>query len=395
MERPAESATDPAEPRAAAAGSEVPRLGDLGRETTAARFAFIDGIRGIAALGITSYHIWRYEPTPQTAQDFVPGFVDALLQRTWIGVQMLLVISGFVIAYTLRNTWVSPRAVASFVFRRVVRLVPAYWATILVVILLAVACDTRTLPAPFDDTLTAVRVLTHLAFLQDIFGQTSLSAGLWTLCIEVQFYVVFVLGWGIAQRMRRSPPQDAEHSGRSVRPPGACLLLLFGTPAACSLFLWSRQDSTEPWVTHFLGMFFLGMMTWWTLDRTVPLWSFFVAVAVVVVSSAIDWRVEPAVALTTALALFAAGRMGHMHDWLNYRWLQYCGRISYSLYLIHYPVSHLVSWFGWRACGNEPTPVQATAILLAAFGLSLIASHLLYTLVEAPCNRWAARRKAK
>ena len=121
--------------------------------------------------------------------------------------------------------------------------------------------------------------------------------------------------------MKRKPCRTGNRKKKtdgSFARTGDWLLVLFGTPAACSLFLWSRQDSTEPWATHFLGMFFLGMMTWWALDRTVPLWSF---VVTVVVSLAIDWRLEPVMAWTMALTLFAAGRTGHIHDWLNYRWL--------------------------------------------------------------------------
>src|ERR1041384_6548357 len=74
-----------------------------------ARFVFVDGLRGLAALGIALYHIWRYEPLPYPSLEFVPPIFDWLLLRTWIGVQFLLVVSGFVIAYTLRNTWVTPR----------------------------------------------------------------------------------------------------------------------------------------------------------------------------------------------------------------------------------------------------------------------------------------------
>ena len=382
-------------------GSVAPQSGNSTSETPRARFAFIDGIRGLSALGVAAFHIWRYEPEPQPAREFVPEIVAEMLQRVWFVLQMLLVISGFVIAYTLRDTRITPREAWSFVVRRMMRLVPAYWVTLFSVMLLAVVCNARNFPPPYENPLTGKRVLTHLTFLQDIFEQTPLSAGIWTLCIEMQFYVVFVLFWGIAQRLRRGSTPHAEPATRAAQPSVTALLLLFGPLAAVSLFIWNRQVSTEPWITHFLGTFFLGLMAWWALDRTVPLWTFVLTVAVVVVGLtvavvtqwSIEWQIKTSVALATTLALYAAGRTGHLHDWLNYRWLQYCGRISYSLYLIHYPVSHFVTSWGWRACGDEPTPVQSTAILAAAFALSLIAAHWLYTLVEAPSNRLAARWK--
>lgn len=356
----------------------------------AARFALLDGIRGIAAMCIAVYHIWRYEPEPYPAIEFVPGWIDWLLLRTWIGVQLLLVISGFVIAYTLRNTWVSPREALSFVGRRLVRLMPAYWLTLLVVVLLNAACvGWWSFPAVFSKSLTLGRVAAHLVFLQDITGQTPLSAGIWTICIEVQFYIVCVLGWGLAQRL--SPRASPENP----RPAAWAILVVFAPFALASLVYWNWLDTTEPWVTHFISFFFLGLVTWWALDKTVPAWAFIVTVATVVVSLALRWKVENAIALSMTLAIFTAGKLGKLQVWLNWRWLQYLGRISYSLYLIHYPVSHCLTWAGWRWFDNSPTPAQATLILSACLVASLIAGHLLYIAVEAPSVRLTAWMKSR
>ncbi len=159
-----------------------------------------------------------------------------------------------------------------------------------------------------------------------------------------------------------------------------------------SLLVWHRQTSTEPWVIHFLALFFLGMIAWWTLDRTLPTWVFIVCVTVVAAQLAADWKLDNAVALVVACAILVAGRSGHLHDWLNWTWLQYLGRISYSLYLIHYPVSHMVTWFGWTVCGR-PSPPAAAMILLTSLGVSIAAAQLVYWAVEVPSLRWAARLK--
>lgn len=362
----------------------------------AARFAMIDGLRGLAALGICVYHIWRYEPALTTdpltyaSNEFVPGFVDWVLLRSWVGVQFLLVISGFVIAFTLRNTWVTPRELLSFVGRRIVRLWPPYAVTILVALLLHAACVTWWgLPPPFEERLTVTRVLAHLVFLQDVLGQTPLSAAIWTVCIEMQFYVVSVVGWGLAQRLLPRPDKQQPRSS------GWGVLLVFAPLALASLLVWNRQDSTEPWVIHFLNAFFLGMVTWWTLDRTVSPRVFAATVAVVAVHLVFQWKLENALALTGASAIYVAGRTDHFHDWLNWRWVQYLGRISYSLYLIHYPVSHLLMWVGWRWCGDSPTPAQASLILFLCIVASVAAGHLLYVYVEAPSGRWSAWLKSR
>ena len=69
----------------------------------ASRFAFLDALRGLAAISIMGYHAYRYEPAPQASEVFLPFLVEQWLQYGWIGVQFLLVISGFVIAYSFRG----------------------------------------------------------------------------------------------------------------------------------------------------------------------------------------------------------------------------------------------------------------------------------------------------
>jgi peptidoglycan/LPS O-acetylase OafA/YrhL len=235
--------------------------------------------------------------------------------------------------------------------------------------------------------MSAWRVLAHMGYLQDILGFPSLSAGIWTLCIEMQFYAVSVVGWGLAQRLVR-------HRKNGVsRPRGAVLLALFGPPACISLFVWHGQTSTEPWVTHFFAMFFLGMIVWWTLDQTLPPCAFFVCVGVVAAQLVVEWKLDNAVALAVACAVFAAGRLGRLHDWLHWNWLQYLGRISYSLYLIHYPVSHMVTWLGWSVSGSPPAPPVAAMIMLASLAASIATAQLVYWAVEVPSLRWAARLK--
>lgn len=411
---------------------EAPSLKPEAADPSPVRFAFVDGLRGLAALSIVIFHAWWYEPEPRPLQESLHWLVELAILRTRGGVQVLLVISGFVIAYSLRNTWVTPREVLSFVGRRFVRLVPAYWVALGFVILVEFLCRVPlNLPPPFTGQPTVPRVLTHLFFLQDVFDYESLSAGLWTVCIEMQFYVVAVLGWGLAQRFvsRDSDPTRsrvrqnagvpvqrgegldsvATQSGQIPTPTPStfALLMVFAPLAIASLVYWYRREKTDHWVTYFLWRFFLGMITWWTLDRTIPVVVFKTIVAIgagqLVYELAYDPRFElqfelpstNAIALATALAIFVAGRRQRLHVWLNWRWLQFVSRISYSLYLIHFSVTHMLVSAAWKWCGNSPTTIEATGILAASVVVSLVAGSVLYVLVEAPSVRWAAKLKSR
>lgn len=377
-------------PSASSRTSEISKGPNPIEAPSQSRFVFVDGLRGLAALAIVVFHIWWYEPEPWPALESAHWMVDAAFLRIRGGVQILLVISGFVIAYTLRNTWVTPGEFFSFIGRRLVRLVPPYWVAIGFVILVDIICRGYwDLSSPFDGELSILRISAHLAFLQDVFGLESLGAGMWTICIEMQFYIVAILGWGLAQHVFPRPVPG------EPRPSVAGLLAVFAPVAFVSLFYWRQLESTSPWVIHFAWMFFIGMVTWWTLDRTLPVYCFAVIVVIAFIELIFDaeWRYENGVALATSLSIFTAGRRNRLHQWLNWPWLQYLGRISYSLYLIHFPVCHLLTSAGWKWYANTPTATQASAILLASLIASLIAAHLLYEFVEVPSARLSGKLK--
>ena len=116
-----------------------------------------------------------------------------------------------------------------------------------------------------------------------------------------------------------------------------------------------------------------------------------------------------AVAAATGLTVYLVGRWGRLGDWFAFGWLQYLGRISYSLFLIHYPVSWAVLYFGCNWTGDHE--MSAVIWLFVALTTSILVAHLLYTFVEAPslwlCSwikkvsigpaakpRWASRRES-
>ena len=98
------------------------------------RSTFIDGLRGIAALSVACYHIDRYGPVPVAAEPAIPRWLISVIDHGSIGVQVFFVISGFVIAYSVRNARITPGYLANYVLRRAIRLDPPYWTTILFVL---------------------------------------------------------------------------------------------------------------------------------------------------------------------------------------------------------------------------------------------------------------------
>ena len=379
------------------------RVGFDGRST------YIDALRGIAAFSVVCYHITRYGPLPEPARQFIPGVLQLWFDYGWIGVQIFFVISGFVIAYSVRNVRVNAGFLANYALRRSIRLDPPYWATILFVLFLHAVLHLHLgfdspldVPSKLEPDLSWQLIGGHLLYLQNILEFDNLSAGFWTLCIEVQFYLLYVSGLGIAQRFparNKRTPADAGAWG---------LLVVFAPLALCSLFEWNRTQGGQPvydndmWIIRYFCMFFLGASAWWALDGRIPqilFWLYAAAFAVRIFIQAYreGWSDNLTIGLTAALAAgistFAAGRLGRLGTWLSFGVLQYLGRVSYSLYLIHFPMSHVVTTLGAWVLGDDPSPAAATAWLVLALIFSLMAAHMMYTFIEAPSVRLAARFK--
>jgi peptidoglycan/LPS O-acetylase OafA/YrhL len=342
---------------------------------SAGRFQFVDALRGLAALMVAAYHISRYGPLAHAAEQQWPDAVRLALKHGWIGVQIFFVISGFVIAYSLRNARATPGFIGQFAVRRSLRLDPAYWATILLVLLLSTLLPESFAEPASADPLSIGQLATHLGYLQNVLGYENLSVGFWTLCIEVQFYLLFVVLLGVAQWSAGCGPGGDRACYRR-------LLAVFGPLAVASLFYFGRQRGTDAWLVHFFSMFFLGMLVCWSLEGKIArgwLWAF---AALMAASLAIHWTLDITVALVAGLSIYLVGRVGHLHDWLSARPLQYLGRISYSLYLIHYPTSCVITAIGYQATGDASGP--AALWLMVSLTASLGAAHLLYLLVERP-----------
>ena len=92
------------------------------------RVAAIDGLRGLAALGVAWFHLYGQNAGPPLA-DAVPSAVS--LASVWgrFGVQLFFAISGFVVAYTLLNDKSIDRVrdIGRYFVRRSVRLDLTYW----------------------------------------------------------------------------------------------------------------------------------------------------------------------------------------------------------------------------------------------------------------------------
>jgi peptidoglycan/LPS O-acetylase OafA/YrhL len=160
------------------------------------RLDALDGLRGLAALLVVTHNLLLVQtPTGPGSHLFV-----ALLDRGWIGVQLFFALSGFLITGILLDA--RGEALGRFFARRVLRIFPLYYATLLGVLVLLPALGALPASVRLNPALEAW----FWVYLSNWVGPYVQGAGpfphFWSLAVEEQFYLLwpFVVG-------RRTPRQ--------------------------------------------------------------------------------------------------------------------------------------------------------------------------------------------
>ena len=240
------------------------------------RFVFLDGLRGIAATWVVLFHAYTAHHM-DGLRPFMPRPLQTLFQSGSFGVQIFFVLSGFVIALSVGQAWVTPGYFGRFVLRRSIRLDPPYWASIaLCIAMLSLARATvvgKTTQLPGWSDLVA-----HLFYLQVFLNYKQINDVYWTLCMEVQFYLVYCLWLGISQCFRRRESD--------VVP----LYLFFGFAALASIFWRVVLDPAHVNRGFFLPLwygFLLGVFAFWAVTGKTSWWFFYAYVASLAVEAGI------------------------------------------------------------------------------------------------------------
>ncbi len=95
---------------------------------------------------------------------------------------------------------------------------------------------------------------------------------------------------------------------------------------------------------------------------------------------AYEFRPRIALALATASLLAVAARTGWLERWPDFRLSAWLGKISYSVFLIHFPVCLLMNGLFSRFIPDSP--FLNLAGMLLAWMLSIAAGHVFYHKVE-------------
>ncbi|MEM4988168.1 acyltransferase [Collimonas sp. H4R21] len=346
------------------------------------QFGFIDLLKVIAAQLIVLHHLAFYGPMADHVRPVAPGLIDWLDTYARIAVQVFLVVGGFLAAKSLSphgsSTVADPLRV---LWRRYMKLVPPFLAATVLAIGASAWAALWMTHYSISAMPTAMQLAAHALLLHSILGYESISAGAWYVAIDFQLYAMLTMLLWLTGGLAR----------RRAMPWLAPLLVVAGVSA--SLFYFNRDAGWDAWAPYFFGSYGLGVIAWWARDlgrRPAAVALLLAAILVpTLYALTIDFRSRIALALLVACALVLASRRGVLLSRQRFAWIRSFGRISYSIFLVHFPVCLVVNAAFAKFVPARPL-LQAGGMVLA-WAASLAAGALFYRWVEIPLSRLSSR----
>jgi peptidoglycan/LPS O-acetylase OafA/YrhL len=363
-------------------------------ETTAVsaqHLLFLDGIRGLAALFVTTHHIWL-QLWPQTRHMLPAGLM--LPMTGWLGyghfgVTVFIVLSGFSLAFSAaqrdQSTQVNKK---SFYLRRARRILPPYYFALLFSCLLAATVVGKPTGTHWDVSLpiTIPGLLSHLFMMQDVFYTSQINHTFWSVAFEWKLYFLFPLIITACFRIG--------HWTTAV----ACtvigyvaLFLLHGTPF-------------NDFPIHYLGLFAIGTAGALVVFSRRLEWRKFcqsravtwIGIGSIFLVFAASWArymrglfyIDLFVCLATMAALLkmSLGRWQLLKKALEWKPLAFVGSFAYSLYLVHAPLIQCVWQYVVHPLGMSKN-IEFFLLILIGLPLIVLCAFLFYLACERPFIR--------
>jgi len=328
---------------------------------SSSRLALVDTIKGLAAQLIVLHHLAFYGPMSDAALELAPGLIAWLYDYARFAVQAFLVVGGFLAA-----RWLAPEGV--LVTRKPMRLLVHRYLALarpfMVALLLAIAAAAfaRALIAheAIPEAPGVLQILAHALLIHGVIGAESLSAGVWYIAIDFQLFFLLLLLLTVSRN-------------RTIN------WSLVAALSIASLFYFNRQADLDDWGIYFFGAYGLGAFAYWSSPRE-HAWRWMALLIVVGLAAlALDFR--PRLALALAIAtLLAICSHAHRLAWPPNRVLAWLGNISYSVFLMHFPVMLMIGAVVHRLMPGAPLPNLLG--MLISWGLSLLVAAAFHHFVE-------------
>jgi len=346
----------------------------------------LDGLRGMAALLVIAYHYIFVQFNARIGSPVY--YLKGPLKFAWSGVDLFFVLSGFLITTILIQARNSPNYFSTFYMRRVTRIFPVYFLTLLSFLV------ARSLLPPGQDLIDgAMPLWTYVLFVQNIAMWLKSTPGAewlgptWSLAVEEQFYLVvpLIVLWlrprlavpvllllaAMAPVLRYLYPSNYAFMMTPFRTDS----LLFGSLLAyamqdqrfvslCRQYLWAIRAIL---VVLLAGIPVMMARRYWFVPFDFTWLSGFYLMLILLV------QVSP---------------RGLVARLVSTPVLLWFGAVSYAVYMFHEAVLGLIRYV---ILGNDPVKIMSgygVAVTILAFGVTCGLAYLSGRYIEGPSRRF-------
>ncbi len=331
------------------------------------RFTLVHALRGLAALWVVLFHVAAAGHISGLRSQ-LPPLTDHIFTAGHLGVAIFFALSGFVITHSVAGASITASYLGRFALRRSIRLDPPYWASILFVV--------------------GVGYLSaHVK--GEAFQPPELPTDAGAPVLPADFARLSADQLGLLDPDLRDPilpgPRPADH-GRAEdahRPAAHRAPALPGDDG----LLVRPDDPADGAVRRSVAR--LSRWGACILGENQPAGALRLRRRLRAVVGLVAQATSRSSASARRSCCHVAFRTGYIYRGLDWRWVQFLGTVSYSLYLIHNPIVGGVSFLTARWIGSD------LVTLILSVAASIAAAAAFWYLLERPSLALAHRIRMK
>lgn len=357
----------------------------------------VDLLRGLSCLGVLLYHVridlwigwWRITSYPQEYSSFSKAMAWLSIPTPFLGYSILLffLISGFCIHYpnvsfNARPCW------KNYFKRRFWRIYPTYLAAILLTSVISYYCHIKW----GDNTWNLERIFRVITVSQNYppeNGQFLSNPSLWTIPLEIEFYALYPLAFLILLKFG-----FLRLLFLSIFVSGIGLYLSkqgMQWVSFTAIFLWPSW-LLGAWISHLYKQNILRRL------KNFLIYTFLILFLVLALTSRLkNWESWIQYVCWAGfyfflfVAVLRSESLPRIKESVTFRTLAWLGKISFSLYLIHFPLFKLFGYLHLELVGEKPANFLVSLMYLIPV---IFFAWLFFKYIENPIHKWSKQRKS-
>lgn len=329
------------------------------------------GLRGLAALWVFLGH---YTGIIQTVFG-LPIIIFTLFSQGWIAVELFFILSGFIMVHAHplgAQTWA---AYSRFVHKRFARIWPVHILVLSVCWLMIGAHEWGHTPSLFDYVRSITLTHAWWNYNHAIWNDPS-----WSLSAEWGAYLTFPLCFLLMK----------------VKKPGLWMLLGSVGYAVFNAFLSSHNLHlvVESGLLRAVPCFALGVLAYRYrqlnphIDESAADILGFITFLALICGDG-TWEIVPLLLFWLLALSYGKGRIA---GWLGKPVMQFMGKISFALYMVHYPLLQiLIKAIGGMDGLKAMETFPAAAFVMGLWFITIGVAIVIHKYVEIPSQKWLTK----